>query len=84
MPQITYFAVLPFSRTQDGAFLAEAAIEVRSADQAREMARQMEAPDRGAVAFSKTGDPQFGEWKDAVILGRYGDVPDDLAPYTSD
>jgi len=22
--------------------------------------------------------------RDAVILGRYGDVPDDLAPYTSD
>jgi hypothetical protein len=39
---------------------------------------------RGAVAFSKTGDPRLGEWNDAVILGRYGDVPDDLAPYTSD
>jgi hypothetical protein len=40
-------------------------------------------PERGAVAFSKTGDPQFGEWGDAVILGRYCDVPDYLAPHTS-
>jgi hypothetical protein len=32
--------------------------------------------ERGAVAFSKTGDPQLGEWNDAVILGRYADVPD--------
>ncbi|SEF09689.1 hypothetical protein SAMN05444161_8306 [Rhizobiales bacterium GAS191] len=38
---------------------------------------------RCAVAFSKTGDPQLGDWGDAVILGRYGHVPDDLAPYTS-
>jgi hypothetical protein len=30
----------------------------------------MESPDSGAVAFSKTGDPQLGEWADAVILGR--------------
>jgi hypothetical protein len=42
------------------------------------------AEGKGAVAFSKTGDPQLGEWEDAVILSRYGDVPDDLAPYTSD
>jgi hypothetical protein len=39
---------------------------------------------KGAIAFSKTGDPQIGEWEDAVILGRYGGAPDDLAPYTSD
>lgn len=82
--RITYFAVLPFSRTEDGDFLAEVAIEVRSAEQARATASRMAAPERGAVAFSKTGDPQLGEWDDAVILGRYGDVPDDIVPYTSD
>jgi hypothetical protein len=37
---------------------------------------------RDAVAFSEIGDPHIGEWSDAVILGRYGDVPDE--PYTSD
>jgi hypothetical protein len=82
--RITYFAVLPFTRTQDGDFLAEAAIEARSADQARAIASRMGGTERGAVAFSKTGDPQFGEWEDAIILGRYGDVPDDIVPYTSD
>ena len=39
----------------------------------------------GFLTSSNDGiDPQLGEWQDAVILGRYGDVPDDLAPYTSD
>jgi hypothetical protein len=84
METITYFAVLPFLRTEDGDFLAEAAIEVRGAEQARAIASRMASVDRGAVAFCKTGDPQLGEWNDAVILGRYGDVPDDLAPGTSD
>jgi hypothetical protein len=60
MPEITYFAVLPFSRTEDGDFLAEAAIEVRSAEQARAAASRMAGVERGAVAFSKTGDPQLG------------------------
>jgi hypothetical protein len=73
MPDVTYFAVLPFSRTEDGDFLAEAAIEVRSAAQAKATASSMAAAERGAIAFSKTGDPQLGEWQDAVILGRQGE-----------
>jgi hypothetical protein len=56
---ITYFAVLPFSRTEEGDFLAEAAIETRSADQARATAQRMAGLECGAVAFSKTGDPQL-------------------------
>jgi hypothetical protein len=43
MAVLTYFAVLPFSRTHDGDFLAEAAIEVRGAVEARAMAARMEA-----------------------------------------
>ena len=82
MPRLTYFAVLPFARDADGDFIAEAAIEVRNADQARSTASRMEGQGKGAIAFAKTGDPQLGEWDDAVILGRYGDVPDDLAAYT--
>jgi hypothetical protein len=78
---LTYFAVLPFSRTEDGDFLAEAAIEVRSAVEARATAARMATSSAATIAFSKTGDPQIGEWQDAVILGRYNDVPDDLAPY---
>jgi hypothetical protein len=84
MPVITYFVVLPSSRAEEDDVLAEAAIEVRSAVEARATAARIAGADRGAVAFSKIGDPQFGEWQDAVILCRNGDVPDDLAPYTSD
>ena len=71
--------MLPFSRIEEGDVLAEAVIAVRSAVEAKAIAARMEGPERGAVAFSRTGDPQLGERADAVILGRYGDVPDDLA-----
>jgi hypothetical protein len=73
MSRITYFAVLPFSRDANGDFLAEAAIDVRSAVEARATAASMAVADRGAVAFSKSGDPQLGEWDDAVILRRQPD-----------
>jgi hypothetical protein len=43
-----------------------------------------EAPSRkdghtGAVAFSRTGDPAWGDFRDATVLRKFGDVPDDLS-----
>jgi hypothetical protein len=36
----------------------------------------------GAVAFSRRGDPDVGEFEDAVILKAFGEVPDDLLGVT--
>jgi hypothetical protein len=33
----------------------------------------------GAVAFSRTGDPALGEFEPAILLARFGEVPDDLS-----
>jgi hypothetical protein len=35
--------------------------------------------DTGAVAFSRTGDPATGDFSDATVLRKFGDVPDDLS-----
>lgn len=43
-----------------------------------------DATHEGAIAFSRTGDPQLGDWEDAEILARVGEVPTDLAEYTSE
>jgi hypothetical protein len=32
----------------------------------------------GAVAFSRSGDPNIGEFEDAVILKTFGQVPEDF------
>jgi hypothetical protein len=33
----------------------------------------------GAVAFKRAGDPNVGEFSDAVVLKKFGDVPEDLS-----
>src|ERR1700731_1596323 len=33
----------------------------------------------GAVAFSRTGDPATGDFGDAKVIKKFGDVPDDLS-----
>jgi hypothetical protein len=44
-------------------FIAEAAIEMRGAEQARETASRMVGEGRGAIAISKTGNPALNEWR---------------------
>lgn len=29
----------------------------------------------GAVAFKRTGDPNVGEFSDAIVLKKFGEVP---------
>jgi hypothetical protein len=40
----------------------------------------------GAVAFSRTGDPTTGDFGDAKLIRKFGDVPDDseraVMPYS--
>jgi hypothetical protein len=33
----------------------------------------------GAVAFSRSGDPMLGEFGDAQLLRKFGQVPEDLS-----
>jgi hypothetical protein len=33
----------------------------------------------GAVAFKRSGNPNVGEFSDAIVLKRFGDVPEDLS-----
>jgi hypothetical protein len=33
----------------------------------------------GAVAFSRTGDPATGDFSNAQVIRKFGDVPKDLS-----
>jgi len=33
----------------------------------------------GAVEYSRTGDPATGDFSDAKVVRKFGDVPDDLS-----
>lgn len=82
MASVTYYVVLPFVRDEDGELVAEEGIEAQSAFSAQRRAQAMLPVKAGAVAFSRTGDPAIGEFEDAIVLGRYGETPNDLLAFT--
>ena len=77
---VTYYVALPFIRTEDGAAPGEAQ-ECQSEAAAIRRAEGMSSDPAyaGAVAFKRAGDPNVGEFSDAVILKKFGDVPENLS-----
>ena len=81
MANVTYYVALPFMRDDSGDMVAGNAEECQSASTALRRAEMMSRipGSIGAVAFSRTGDPMIGEFRDARLLRKFGDVPDDLS-----
>ncbi|HSK28487.1 MAG TPA: hypothetical protein VLA17_00855 [Candidatus Limnocylindria bacterium] len=77
---VTYYVALPFTRTEDGP-APGAAQECQSEGAAIRRAEGMsrDPANAGAVAFKRPGDPNVGEFSDAVGLKKFGDVPEDLS-----
>ena len=81
MADVTYYVALPFLQDDTGAPVAGAAEECQSSTAALRRAELMsKLPGSiGAVAFSRTGDPMMGEFNDARLLQKFGNVPNDLS-----
>jgi hypothetical protein len=77
---VTYYVALPFVAADDGLAPSEA-VECTSANAAvmRAEALSRKAGCAGAVAFSRSGDPATGEFGDAQLIRKFGDVPEDLS-----
>jgi hypothetical protein len=80
VPIITYHAVLPFKLMEDGSIGPGDAIECPSAETAIVSGEILSriGGNIGVVAFIRTGDPDTGQFEDAVVLKAFGDVPADL------
>jgi len=80
MTGITYFVALPFD-VADGSFVVGEPIECLSPAAAIERAQGLwkVLGHTGAVAFSRTGDAATGDFGDATVLRRFGNVPDDFS-----
>ena len=77
---VTYYVALPFIRTDDGTAPGEAQecqSEAAAVRRAEGMSR--DPANAGAVAFKRAGDPNVGDFSDAVVLKKFGDVPEDLS-----
>lgn len=77
MNKTTYYVAQAFEVTARGRIKAGQAQQLQSAAQADRMARSYAAQKGGGLAFSRSGDPTTGDFDDAVIIGRYGHVPED-------
>lgn len=75
-----YYVALPFTRIEGGLTPGQA-VECPSGAAAirRAQALASDKANAGAVAFSRSGDPNLGDFEDAVILKTFGQVPDDFA-----
>lgn len=71
----TYFVVQPYERCEDGFLWPMEALQAKNTEQAKRLAHNLNCA--GAVAFSRACDPDLGEYEDAVILLKVGQVPED-------
>jgi hypothetical protein len=80
MAGITYFVALPFD-VADNSIVVGEPVEWQSPAAAIERAHGLwkVLGHTGAVAFSRTGDSATGDFHDATVLRKFGDVPDDLS-----
>jgi hypothetical protein len=80
MSEVTYYVALPFVAS-DGGIAPVEAVQCFSAIAA---VMKAEALSRrpgyvGAIAFSRTGDSATGNFGDATVIRKFGDLPEDLS-----
>jgi hypothetical protein len=80
MSEVTYYVALPFVPSDDGIAPGEA-IECFNPNAAVMKAEALSRKPGhvGAVAFSRSGDPATGDFSDAKLIRKFGDVPEDLS-----
>lgn len=78
MAKQTYFVVQPYEIGKRGKLGAGQPIMAASGPNAIKMAQKMKGRVAGVVAFSKTGDPETGDYDDAMILTILGSVPPEV------
>ena len=71
---MTYHVVVVFDWDAEGDLKPGEAQEVMSPVVAERRARALALEHAGALAFSRTGNPATGEFEEAVLLTRFGEV----------
>jgi hypothetical protein len=80
MTEVTYYVALPFIAAADGIAPAEAIECLNQATAVMKAEALSRKPGHvGAIAFSRTADLAIGQFRDATVIRKFGDVPDDLS-----
>lgn len=75
MTSTTYYAVQPFESVRGKKSKVLQPLVANSDKDAIRRAERVAKEKGGAIAFSRTGDDDIGDFDEAIILGRFGDVP---------
>jgi hypothetical protein len=78
MANVTYYVSIGFTRDEAGDLVALEPAESQTPGIAISKARSFAAANAGAVAFSRTGDPDVGEFDDAKVIWQSGEIPADV------
>ena len=73
----TIHVVQAFTQGEDGLVAAEPKA-CPSAHYAKSLAARLATSNAGVIAWSRTGDPDLGDWGPAVVLTRSGVIPDEF------
>ena len=71
---VTYCVVIPFDRIEGGDLVPGEPKEAPNREAAKRRAQAMTDKHAGAIAFSRTGDPDSGDFADAEVIAVYGAV----------
>ena len=71
---ITYHVVVPFGRNENGELVPGEPMEAPNAESARRRASAVAARHAGTIAFSRTGDPNTGDFGEAQVIATFGEV----------
>jgi hypothetical protein len=78
MAEITYFVMVPF-KDAGGDLVAEQGVQCPSEGSAKAQARSAVAKGAiGAIAFKRSGDPGLGEYGEAILICKEGELPEDV------
>jgi hypothetical protein len=77
MTMQTFFVVQPYQETARGALVALPAISAKDIGHALRLVSHQQRVAVGVIAFSRRGDPETGDYEEAVVLSRWGRVPDE-------
>lgn len=78
MPEVTYYVVQPFLKGRGGhRIIPGDAVQVPTKRAAERAVEALRGDIVGAIAFSRTGDPEDGEWADAIVLAQNGELPEE-------
>jgi hypothetical protein len=68
--------VVAFTKTEDDEIAADPPQQMPTAGQATQRAKMQATTHAGAIAWSRTLEPDTGDYSDPVILVRLGTIPD--------